>query len=411
MIYPGTKEFNEATVIGSAVMSEGVFMNVRDVVNVGCFSHGVIWDAIERINDEGKPVNLINVYAKLPPEEINWLIEAVNYGHASDDLVLSAALQLRQEFLKMETFKTLQKYNLRLMDGDPLTVVSDLIENLTALNTISYKQTKTIRDDALLLAETLGVEEVGVMTGLHSLDNFTGGWKGGELIILGGNPGMGKTALAMAFTLGASCPVGFISLEMPKVQLLQRIAAVRSGVPIKSLKYHLDRVKAELREIAELPLYIEDGIYELRSIAAACYRLVKEHGVGLIIIDYLQLIHHSTNRSREQEVSQISASIKRMARELNVPVIALSQLSRANTQHPDKRPKLSDLRDSGSLEQDADIVLFPFRPEYFNLKDDDGNTFEGLMELHIAKGRQIGTGHIKLEFDGPTTQIKEQSIF
>jgi replicative DNA helicase len=296
----------------------------------------------------------------------------------------------------------------------------------------------------------------GITTGLDSVNAKTGGLHHSDLLILAGRPGMGKTALAtnMAFNTAqryvrdmedgiapeksAGAAVAFFSLEMSADQLATRILAEQSGISSENLRMgkisqqdfrNLARAAAELES---LPLYIDDtpGL-TIAALRTRARRLKRQKGIGLIVVDYLQLLQgtgKNSNDNRVQEISEISRGLKTLAKELNVPVLALSQLSRAVEQREDKRPQLSDLRESGSIEQDADIVLFVYREEYYiqarepkrPVEGDDAKVHDahaewmrdmervyGLSELIIAKQRHGATGKVKLKFEAKITRFSD----
>jgi replicative DNA helicase len=296
----------------------------------------------------------------------------------------------------------------------------------------------------------------GVTTGLDSVNAKTGGLHHSDLVILAGRPGMGKTALATNIAFNAArrwvrdeedgippeksvgAKVAFFSLEMSADQLATRILSEQSSISSESLRMgkigqqdfrNLARAAAELET---LPLFIDDtpGL-TIAALRTRARRLKRRHGIGLVVVDYLQLLQGSGRQSdgnRVQEISEISRGLKTLAKELNVPVIALSQLSRAVEQREDKRPQLSDLRESGSIEQDADIVLFVYREEYYVASrepkrpgpEDDAKTHEdhqkwmadmekvfGLSELIVAKQRHGATGKVKLKFEAQITRFSD----
>ncbi|MGF1550752.1 MAG: replicative DNA helicase [Sphingomonadaceae bacterium] len=296
----------------------------------------------------------------------------------------------------------------------------------------------------------------GITTGLDSLDAKTGGLHRSDLVIVAGRPGMGKSALAtnIAFSAArrlvrdreegiedarsAGAGIAFFSLEMSAAQLATRILAEQSGINSENLRMgrisqgdfrNLARAAAELEN---LPLYIDDtpGL-SIAGLRTRARRLKRRHGIGLIVVDYLQLLQGTGNRSadnRVQEISEISRGLKTLAKELDVPVLAAAQLSRAVEQREDKRPQLSDLRESGSIEQDADIVVFIYREEYYvasrepkrPVEGDDPKIFEAyeqwqrdmervyqLAELIIAKQRHGATGKVKLKFESKITRFSD----
>ena len=249
---------------------------------------------------------------------------------------------------------------------------------------------------------------LGVDTGFPDLNDQMSGFQKGDLIILAARPSVGKTAFALTLARNAAVEAGvgmaIFSLEMSKMQLAQRLLSVETKVDLHKLR--TGRLRDEdwmnlthnIERLARAPIYIDDtpGISVLEARAKA-RRLQREHGVGMVIIDYLQLMSgHIRTQSREQEISQISRGLKAMAKELDVPVLALSQLSRAVESRTDRRPQLSDLRESGSLEQDADVVMFIYRPEMYDLKSPDGESLEGLAQIIIGKQRNGPVGSVDL---------------
>lgn len=263
----------------------------------------------------------------------------------------------------------------------------------------------------------------GVSTGYYKLDDITSGWQASDLIIVAGRPAMGKTsfALSMAKNIAADhqVPMAFFSLEMSNTQLVNRLISnvcEIQGSKILNGQLHpdeWDRLDKRLNNLLGAPLYVDDtpglSVFELRTKAR---RLVREHGVKIIMIDYLQLMNAQGMRfsSRQEEVSTISRSLKGLAKELDIPIIALSQLNRgveSREGNEGKRPQLSDLRESGAIEQDADMVLFVHRPEYYHIyQDDHGRDLRGMAQIIIAKHRKGATGDVLLNFRGEFTRFE-----
>ncbi|MCK5838584.1 MAG: replicative DNA helicase, partial [Bacteroidales bacterium] len=253
----------------------------------------------------------------------------------------------------------------------------------------------------------------GVPSGFTELDRVTSGWQKSDLIILASRPGMGKTAFALTIARNVAVdfkkPVAFFSLEMASIQLVTRLISSETQLPAEKLRrgnlepHEWEQLNAKIEKLIEAPLFIDDTpaltIFELR---AKCRRLKAQHNIELIIVDYLQLMssHIEGKGNREQEISQISRSMKSLAKELNVPIITLSQLSRAvETRAGTKEPILSDLRESGAIEQDADLVLFIYRPEYYKLNEDkEGRSLAGFAQVNIAKHRNGALKNISLRF-------------
>jgi replicative DNA helicase len=263
----------------------------------------------------------------------------------------------------------------------------------------------------------------GVPTGYHKLDELTSGWQASDLVIIAGRPAMGKTsfALSMAKNIAADykVPIAFFSLEMSNTQLVQRLISNCCEIPgSKLLNGQLkpdewDRLDKRINGLLGAPLYVDDtpglSVFELRTKAR---RLVREHEVKIIMIDYLQLMNANGMRfsSRQEEVSTISRSLKGLAKELNIPILALSQLNRGVESREGlegKRPQLSDLRESGAIEQDADLVLFVHRPEYYHIyQDDNGRDLHGMAQVIIAKHRKGKTDDVLLTFRGEFTRFE-----
>jgi replicative DNA helicase len=258
----------------------------------------------------------------------------------------------------------------------------------------------------------------GVPSGFTALDRITSGWQKSDLVIIAARPGMGKTAFVVSALRNAAVdfkiPVAIFSLEMASVQLVNRMISAEAELDSEKIKkgnladHEWAQLVHKTSRLSAAPIFIDDtpalSILELR---AKCRRLKAEHNVQLIVIDYLQLMRGEQGGNREQEIASISRALKGIAKELSVPVLALSQLSRGvETRGGDKRPQLSDLRESGSIEQDADIVMFLYRPEYYKITvDEEGMPTQGVGEVIVAKHRNGSTGTAKLKFVGKFTKF------
>ncbi|MDD4729134.1 MAG: DnaB-like helicase C-terminal domain-containing protein, partial [Dysgonamonadaceae bacterium] len=252
---------------------------------------------------------------------------------------------------------------------------------------------------------------------------ITSGWQNSDLVIIAARPAMGKTALVLSMAKNMAVnykyPIGVFSLEMSNVQLVNRLivnVCQIEGEKIKSGRLSKEewlRLDAKIKELYDAPIYVDDtpslSIFELRTKAR---RLVREHDVKILVIDYLQLMNASGMNygSREQEVSMISRSLKGLAKELNIPIIALSQLNRGveTRQGEGKRPQLADLRESGAIEQDADIVCFIHRPEYYKITEDDHGSTIGIAEIIISKHRNGPTGLVRMRFESEYALFKDE---
>ncbi len=268
-----------------------------------------------------------------------------------------------------------------------------------------------------LLSEDRG-ESIGVPTGYHDLDELTGGFQRSDLIILAARPSIGKTGLALGFAYGAALmnrkKVGIFSLEMSAEQLVSRLLSMETGIDSHELRLRrfpqskLPNLSNAFGRLSEAPIYIDDGsgatVMDIRSKAR---RLQAEEGLDLLIVDYLQLMQGRRQDSRVNEISEISRGLKGLARELNIPVIALSQLSRAVEQRADHRPMLSDLRESGAIEQDADIVMFIYREDRYTETPTEPN----VAEIIVAKHRNGPVKSVKLHFEPRFAKFSDLNTF
>lgn len=260
----------------------------------------------------------------------------------------------------------------------------------------------------------------GIPSGFSKLDRVTSGWQKSDLTIIAARPGMGKTAFIVSALRNAAVdfnyPVALFSLEMASLQLVNRLISAEAELESDKIKrgnlaeFEWQQLVHKTNRLSSAPIFIDDtpalSILELR---AKCRRLKAEHNIQLVVVDYLQLMRGEVGGNREQEIASISRALKGVAKELNIPVIALSQLSRGvETRGGDKRPQLSDLRESGSIEQDADIVMFLYRPEYYKITvDEDGMPTQGMAEVIIAKHRNGSLENIRLKFIGKYTKFAD----
>jgi len=282
----------------------------------------------------------------------------------------------------------------------------------------SFKSMEKAVKEALELIEAIhskNISTFSVPSGFFELDDLLGGFQKSDLIIVAARPSMGKTAFAMSAARNAAIdhnvPVGVFSLEMATIQLATRLISAEARINahnVRTGKFKAEegaKISRTVHKLSKAPIYIDDtpaiSILELRAKAR---RLKNEKKIGLIIVDYLQLLSSSVHmESREREISTISRSLKSLAKELNIPVVALSQLNRQVESRSDKKPMLSDLRESGSIEQDADVVLFLYRPEVYGITqysygDMNGETTEGIAEVIVGKQRNGPIGEVKLRF-------------
>lgn len=430
----------EKVVLGALMLEKDAYMNVCDILTPECFYDPVnqkIYEAISALGYNQQPMDFIMVTNKL--REMGTLKEVGGPAHISEltmQVYSAANIEFHAKIIaqkyiarKLITFSS----QISTEAFDEANDVDDVLQNAEA-KLFEISQTQLKRDvtqiDPVL---NLAMEQIqlaansksglsGLQTGFNDLDKITSGWQPSDLIIIAARPAMGKTAFVLSMAknmaIDFSIPTAMFTLEMPNVQLVKRL--ISNIVELESEKIksgrlsdaEWDRLNARIRSVYSAPLYLDEtpglGITELRTKAR---RLVREKGVKIIIIDYLQLMTASGLKlgSREQEVSTISRSLKGLAKELNVPIIALSQLNRSTETREDKRPVLSDLRESGAIEQDADIVCFIHRPEYYTKasEDKDGNNIRGLAEFIIAKHRNGAVADVKMRFISKYTRFED----
>jgi replicative DNA helicase len=421
----------EQVVLGALMLEKDAYMVVSDMLVPESFyepAHQKIYAAITALSQAQKPIDMLTVTDMLRHEKELESVGGPVYIAQLTSRVMSAANVeyhariIAQKYLarRLITFAT-------AIEGkafDEGNDIDDLLQEAEgALFEISQTQLKRevtqidpVLTQAMSQIEAAANRETGISglpTGFDELDKLTSGWQNSDLIIVAARPAMGKTAFVLSMAkymaVDFSIPVAMFSLEMSNVQLVNRLISNACELPGDKIKSgrltnaEWDQLNTNIRKLYGAKLYLDEtpglSITELRTKAR---RLVREHGVKMILIDYLQLMNATGAKfgNREQEVSTISRSLKALAKELNIPVMALSQLSRQNESREDKRPMLSDLRESGAIEQDADIVCFIHRPEYYTKSAEDamGNNIQGLAEFHVAKHRSGSTDIVKLRF-------------
>lgn len=432
-IPPQAVEIEEA-ILGSMLIEEQAAATALEMLEVNDFykpAHRHIFEVLSKLFERDNPLDLLTVENELRDLD---LLETVGGSGFLSDLTRSVSSAANIEYHCQIVAEKALKRNLILSCSDIIQEAydstSDSFEVLDAAEQRIYDITnakaqggsKNLVD---ILKHTISyLEEIrgkkmgitGVPTGLD-VDNLTAGWQRGDLIIVAARPSMGKTAFTLTVARNSAlnpdqerrAPVAVFSLEMSDQALVQRLLTMEARVDAQKArtgKLDDNEFKKLLEGAGRLhtaPIFIDDtpsiSIMEMRS---KCRRLKNEHGIGLIIVDYMQLMTGMQNdrQNREQEIAGISRGLKALAKELDVPVIALSQLSRAVEQRGgDKRPQLSDLRESGSIEQDADVVCFLYRPEYYKITtDEQGNSTEGVAELIVGKQRNGPVGTVSLHF-------------
>lgn len=437
-IPPQALELEEA-VLGAMMIDKKGVDDVIDILHSEVFyklAHQLIYDAIFILFNNTEPIDLLSVS--------NQLRKSGTLESAGGDFYLVSLTQKVSSSAHIEFHARiiLQKYIQRKLINisteiieeayDETIDVFDLLDDAeTKLFEVTQGNLKKSSEDAegLVTQAIKKIQEIankkgmsGVPTGFIRLDELTSGWQPSDLVIIAARPGMGKTAFVMSMAknmaIDFDIPVAIFSLEMSSVQLITRMISSETGISSGKLRkgnlepHEWEQLNVKVKNLSKAPIFIDDtpslSIFDLRAKAR---RLASQHGIKVIVIDYLQLMTagSSSGGNREQEISTISRNLKALAKELNIPVIALSQLSRAvETRGGSKRPLLSDLRESGAIEQDADIVSFIFRPEYYGITewdDDDHSPCEGQAEFIVAKHRNGGLDNIRLKFTGHLAQF------
>ena len=425
----------EEVVLGAMMIDKKGVDEVIDILSPEAFykeAHQYIFEAIFKLFESSEPIDLLTVSSQLRKDQKLDLVGGDFYLISLTQKVSSSAHIEFHARIILQKFiqRSLIKISNEIIEDsyDETKDVFDLLDKAEArLYEVTQGNIKKSSETAqeLVIQAKKKIEEIsnkeglsGIPSGFDKVDKLTSGWQESDLIIVAARPGMGKTALTLSMARNISVnndiPVAFFSLEMSSVQLITRLISSETGLSSEKLrtgrleKHEWEQLNVKVKALEKAPLFIDDtpslSIFDLRAKAR---RLKSQHDIKLVIIDYLQLMTAGGSQkggNREQEISMISRNLKALAKELSVPVIALSQLSRAvETRGGSKRPLLSDLRESGAIEQDADIVSFIYRPEYYKIDewdDEERTPTEGQAEFIVAKHRNGGLDNIRLKFIG-----------
>jgi replicative DNA helicase len=435
----------EQAVLGALMLEKNALEKVAGYLKKETFyddAHQHIYNAIMGLFSEGKPVDILTVTEKLRKEGSLEQVGGAFYITQLTNRVTSAAnieyhahivvqKHIQRQLIKIsgeigekayqetsDAFELLDESEKQLFEikNESMTKNYDVVSDLIA---------KAIKEIEELKTDTEGL--TGVPTGFVDLDRITAGWQKSDLIILAARPGMGKTAFVLSMARNAAIlakkSVAIFSLEMSSLQLTKRLISSEVELDAGKLRtgnledHEWQQLHSKISTIEQANIFIDDTpALTVLDLKAKARRLKRQRDVDLIVVDYLQLMRAdegTTGKSgnREQEISYISRSLKGLAKELDIPVIALAQLSRAVEQRQDKRPVLSDLRESGSIEQDADLVTFIYRPEYYQITQDaEGNDITGMAELIIRKHRNGSTGTVPLRFVGKFGKFQDWGV-
>lgn len=431
----------EQSILGALMLEKDALLGVIDILKSTTFyevAHQEIYTAILQLFNASAPIDMRTVVNQLRKNGKLDLVGGAYYITFLTNRVSSAAniefharaiieYAIKRQLIEIATDIHKHAYE----DTTDVFMLLDHAEQALFGVTESNIR-KNYVDMSTLLGEAIKELEAkrnhkdgltGVPSGFIALDRLTSGWQKSDLVIVAARPGMGKTAFMLSLLRNAAIdhgyPVAIFSLEMASLQLVNRLIAAEAELESEKIKkgtlaeHEWQQLIHKTAQLSQAPIYIDDtpalSIFELRT---KCRRLKAKHDVQLIVVDYLQLMSGEATKgstNREQEIAHISRSLKSLAKELNVPIIAPSQLSRAvETRGGDKRPVLSDLRESGAIEQDADMVLFLYRPEYYGITEDElGNPTQGITEVIIAKHRNGSLDSVSLKFIGKYTKFAD----
>jgi replicative DNA helicase len=448
----------EQALLGAILLGNAAYQRVAEFLQPDHFGdplHGKLFAAVAKLIDRGQAVNALSLKTYAESDADLKAVGGAAYlagMMAASVHVLDAAATgqaIRDLAIRRRLIAVANEALATAYAPEPHQTAADQIEGIErelydlaggATSAGGFWQFNQLLTRTVATAEAAHARDgklTGVATGLAALDRLLGGLHKSDLIVLASRPSMGKTALATNIAFAAAqthraepgedgqlrtvngAHVGFFSLEMSGEQLVTRILAEQAGVPSERVRRgqlshaEMDRLLAVATGLEGLPLHVDEApALSIAGLRARARRLKRQRGLDLIVVDYLQLCESARKDGRVQEVSEITRGLKTLAKELDVPVLALSQLSRKVEDRADKRPQLSDLRDSGSIEQDADVVMFVYREEYYLERGSDADrarlaSVAGLAEVHIAKQRHGPTGIAYLRFDGPTTRFSD----
>ncbi len=447
----------EQSVIGSILVSNEIFDEIHTILSHINFydpMHQKIFNAIETLIYKGmlaNPITLKNYFEK-ENDEINvpeYLVKVTKFSTSSRQAIeysrIIYDMFVRRELIKISenTIDTAKQNDLNISGKSIIENSEKLLFDLAekgSLNSPLMKFDEAMKYTIEMASNAYKNEEgiVGVPTGLTDLDDRLGGLHKSDLIIIAGRPSMGKTALAtnIAFNAaqnlqssGKKSSIAFFSLEMSSEQLSTRILAEQSKIKSNDIRRgrisedQFDKFIKTSKNISELPLYIDETpAISIAALSNRARRIKRLFGLDMLVVDYIQLMRATNNKDgRVQEISEITQGLKAIAKELAIPVLALSQLSRAVEQRDDKQPQLSDLRESGSIEQDADVVMFVYREGYYLERKEPRpatvehaewqakmNEVSNFAEIIIGKQRHGPTGNVQLEFDAMFTKFKDR---
>jgi len=430
----------EEIVLGALIIEGNSIIDVADILSPESFykeAHIRIYDAISYLFQHSEPIDMATVMDRLKKTEELEVVGGMPYIMALIGKVNSAAniehhaRIIAEAYIKRQLIQITADIQRQAYEdsSDAFQLLDEMEQNMFSLIQSNTKKEYTHIgkeiNQSLVEIDTKKNSNTsinGVASGFDKLDQFTAGFQPGELYIFAGRPGSGKSIIATSIARNAAVdfnkPIAMFLLEMSSRQITNRMISAETEIEGEKIRRgslsseDWEKLHKRIQRLSSSQILLDDtpslSILEFRS---KCRRMKSQHDIQMVIVDYLQLMSNSVNGkssgTREQEIAQISRALKNLAKELNIPVIALSQLSRGLEARADKRPQLADLRESGSIEQDADVVVFLYRPEYYGITQDEaGNSLFGVGEVIIAKNRSGSLGTVKLHFSGKYTKFE-----
>jgi replicative DNA helicase len=417
----------EETLLGKIIVNNEILDKYSELIHKDLFDNPFsksVYHAIIKLKEQGRDIDIYSLLKNIKGEGVAYCLTEMTDLAFSFNNSLTCIAILTEEFHKRTLRSIVHDVNNKIQDAEE---VEEIIEYLTQqLSKLTISTADSLNNTENQIFEFLEDMDkrmnsdglLGIASGFEKIDNFTGGWQETDLIIIGGASSMGKTSFALALGYNAAkytnTPTVIFSYEMSAIQLLRRLASMESEINNKYLingtinEEEYKKIHEAIRKIEDLPISIDEGsITTLTYLMHRIKEYVKNKDIKLVLVDYLQLVtHNSKSGNREQEVGKVTRTLKNLAKELNITIIALSQLNRGVGLRTNSKPTLSDLRESGEIEQAADVVMLIYRPEYYGIEfDDKGNSTKGTANIIFAKGRNIGVGEIILTFKSDITKF------
>ncbi len=425
---PHSREAEES-VIGAVLLSEDAVNEVMDRIHPEDFyvpAHQAIFEGMRELFDSNQAIDAVTVSEVLRRRGelekvggVSYLTRLVDIVPSTSNVTYYAGIveehAKRRELIRAGASVTEVAFDI----DEEIAIVLDRAEQ-AVLGVAEKRSSQSLLEigpmfnDALEhieRMEEMGSEMTGLATGYVDLDKKLAGLQPANLVVVASRPGMGKSSLALGIAINVATqdePVAIFSLEMSKEELVQRILSSVGKVDSMKLRSGQlgplwQRIVDAAGRMYKAPIFIDDSpVVTVTDIRAKCRRLKRKKGLSLIVVDYLQLMQATSRENRQQEISEITRNLKNLARELGVPIIALSQLNRSLEQREDKRPRLSDLRESGAIEQDSDVVMFIYRHEYYHPEDQEK---KGIAEVIVSKHRSGSTGPVEMTFQPEFTRF------